>query len=206
MKHLYIKGKDDSDRTLILFHEAGGRETDLLEVAAMVNSSADILSFRGNVEEEGQARFFKLTHADELDWESLEREGDKLADEIISLSRRYGIDLEKAVCIGYSDGASMAAHLLLNHELPVTGAILHHPAHSIDQIENYLLLETAVLLTAGAGDMDATASEAYELKKQLELRGASAEVKLTEAGHEIISEELMEGRVWYTELDLDDEA
>lgn len=204
MKHLYIKGKDDSDRTLILFHAMGGRETDLLEVAAMVNGSADILSFRGDVEEDGHARFFKRVSVDEFDQGSLKREGDRLADEIITLSQEYGIDLEKAVYIGHSNGADMAAHLLLNHDVPVAGAILHHPAYRSEQIENILLLDKKVLLTAGARDMDATAGEAYELKKQLELRGASAEVELTDGGHEIISEELMEGRVWYLELDLDD--
>ena len=60
MKHLYIKSRtEEAKETLILFHGTGGRETDLLDVATTVNSEANILSLRGDIDENGQTRFFK---------------------------------------------------------------------------------------------------------------------------------------------------
>ncbi len=201
MEHLFIKGKDDSDRTLILFHGTGGRETDLLEVATMVNGSANVLAFRGAVDEDGRARYFKRFSPNEFDQESLRVEGGKIAAEIKDLASDYELDLAKTVYIGYSNGANMAAYLMLNHDIPVAGALLLHPAYRSELLDKSILLESDVLITAGARDMMATAGEAYELKKHLELRGASVEVKLTDGGHEIVSEELMEGHVWYLKVE-----
>lgn len=201
MEHLFIKGKNDSDRTLILFHGTGGRETDLLEVATMVNGSANVLALRGAVEEEGRARYFKRLSSQEYDQESLEEEGGKVASAIRNLAAEYELDLAKAVYIGYSNGANMAAYLMLNHDIRVAGSLLMHPAYRSELIDENILLESRVLITAGARDMMATAGEAYELKKHLELKGAAVEVKLTDGGHEIVSEELMEGHVWYLKVE-----
>lgn len=201
MEHLFIKSRNGSDRTLVLFHGTGGRETDLLEVATMVNASANVLALRGAVEENGQARYFRRLSPREYDQESLREEGMKTASLIRELASEYKLDMAKAVYIGYSNGANMAAHLLLNHDIPVAGAMLMHPAYRSGLIEGDILLQSSVLLTAGARDMTATAGEAYELKQSLELKGASVEVKLTDGGHEIVSEELMEGHVWYLKVD-----
>lgn len=201
MEHLFIKGKNGSDRTLILFHGTGGRETDLLEVATMVNGSANVLALRGAVDENGQTRYFKRNSSHEYDQGSLKEEGDRTASKIEELASVYGLDLSKAVYIGYSNGANMAAYLMLNHEIPVAGGLFLHPAYRSELIRKDILLENSVLITAGARDMMATAGEAYELKKHLELKGASVEVKLTDGGHEIVSEELMEGHVWYLKVE-----
>lgn len=79
MKHLFIKSRqEEATETLILLHGTGGRETDLLEVAAMVDSEANILSLRGEIDEHGQSRFFKRLSEKEFDEESLKEEGDKI--------------------------------------------------------------------------------------------------------------------------------
>lgn len=199
MEHLFIKSNKDKQNTLILFHGSGGRETDLLEVSAMVDGSANILALRGDVDDDGQVRFFKRKGGGH-DEESLRTEGEKIAGLLDQLSRQYGLDLGQAIYVGYSNGANMAAHLLFNHPLPVAGAMLMHPAYKGRVSDQANLLGKKILLTAGARDMVATAGEAYQLKQKLEQKGAAAEVKLTDGGHEIVSEELMEGHVWYLKL------
>ncbi|MFC3418894.1 alpha/beta hydrolase [Salinicoccus hispanicus] len=199
MKHLFIKAKKDKQNTLILFHGSGGRETDLLEVATMVDGSANILALRGDAEDGGQVRFFKRQGRGH-DEESLRAEGEKIVGLLDELAAEYGLDLEKAIYIGYSNGANMAAHLLFNHPVPVAGAMLMHPAYKGEVSRKADLLGKKILLTAGARDMVATAGEAYQLKQQLEQKGATADVKLTDGGHEIVSDELMEGHVWYLKV------
>ncbi len=198
MKHLYIKSrKENAKETLILFHGTGGRETDLLDVATTVNSEANILSLRGDVDENGQTRFFKRLTPKQYDEESLKEEGDKIYAELKKLSAEYNFELEKAVLIGYSNGANIGAYLLLNYDLNVKGAMLMHSAYRSDTIGKSMLFDTEVLLTAGAQDMVATAGEAYTLKKKLENKGAKVSIKLTDGAHEISPMELMEGHIWY---------
>ncbi|GAB3057882.1 alpha/beta hydrolase [Salinicoccus sesuvii] len=199
MEHLFIKSNSGKQNTLILFHGSGGRETDLLEVSAMVDGTANVLALRGDVDDEGQVRFFKRQGSGHNE-ESLRIEGEKIVGLLEQLFSEYGLDLEQAIYIGYSNGANMAAHLLLNHQLPVAGAILMHSAYKGQISEQANLLGRKVLLTAGARDMIAPAGEAYQLKQKLEQKGASTEVKLTDGGHEIVSEELMEGHVWYLKV------
>lgn len=198
MKHLYIKSrKENAKETLILFHGTGGRETDLLDVATTVNSEANILSLRGDVDENGQTRFFKRLTPKQYDEESLKEEGDKIYAELKKLSTEYNFELEKAVLIGYSNGANIGAYLLLNYDLNVKGAMLMHSAYRSDTIGKSMLFDTEVLLTAGAQDMVATAGEAYTLKNKLENKGAKVSIKLTDGAHEISPMELMEGHIWY---------
>lgn len=198
MKHLYIKSrKENAKETLILFHGTGGRETDLLDVATTVNSEANILSLRGDVDENGQTRFFKRLTPKQYDEESLKEEGDKIYAELKKLSAEYNFELEKAVLIGYSNGANIGAYLLLNYDLNVKGAMLMHSAYRSDTIGKSMLFDTEVLLTAGAQDMVATAGEAYTLKNKLENKGAKVSIKLTDGAHEISPIELMEGHIWY---------
>jgi phospholipase/carboxylesterase len=198
MKHLYIKSrKENAKETLILFHGTGGRETDLLDVATTVNSEANILSLRGDVDENGQTRFFKRLTPKQYDEESLKEEGDKIYAELKKLSTEYNFELEKAVLIGYSNGANIGAYLLLNYDLNVKGAMLMHSAYRSDTIGKGMLFDTEVLLTAGAQDMVATAGEAYTLKNKLENKGAKVSIKLTDGAHEISPMELMEGHIWY---------
>ena len=197
MEHLFIKGKNENPYTIILFHGTGGRETDLLDVAATIDSNANVLSLRGDVDENGQTRFFKRHSPGEFDEESLREEGIKVRDALLDFEKEYDIDLGQSILVGYSNGANMAAHLLLNYNLYVLGALLLHSGYRSEQMEKVDLTRTNVLLTAGARDMTATAGESYQLRKELELRGAVAEVKLTDGGHEIVPDELMEGHVWF---------
>lgn len=196
MEHLFIKAKNDKRNTLILFHGSGGRETDLLEIAAMMDGSANILAFRGSVEEEGRARFFRRKGAG-YDEDSLKSEGLAVRRLMEKLAEEYDLDLNQAIYVGYSHGADMASHLLMHHDLPVAGAMLMHPSYNGEQAAEVDLSGKKILLTAGARDVQTTAGEAYQLRRHLEQKGAEVSIKLTDGGHEIDPEELMEGHVWY---------
>ncbi len=204
MKHLYIEGK--SEWTLILLHGMGGRETDLLEVATMVDNQANILAFRGNVVENNQTRFFKRLAHNKYDDASLKEEGQRLFESIETCSKEYNFDLSKAIFIGYSNGANMAAYMSLNHPLNLAGAVLMHPAYHSELTESVSLLDQAYLITAGARDMVALAGEAYKLKKLLETRGGDVTLKLNDGQHAIVSEELMEAHIWFMHVKKQHEA
>ena len=148
MKHLYIKSKvEENVETIILLHGTGGRETDLLDVAAMVDGDANVLSLRGEIDENGQSRFFRRLSANEFDEASLKEEGDKIYNTLKDLSKIYDFELSKSILIGYSNGANMGAYLLLNYDLGLRGAMLMHSAYRSETVGKGMLFNTDVLLS-----------------------------------------------------------
>src|SRR5699024_8278581 len=69
MKHIYREGNKDT--TLLLLHGTGGTEEDLLPLAEQIDTDANILSVRGNIEENGMPRYFKRLREGVFDEEDL---------------------------------------------------------------------------------------------------------------------------------------
>ena len=57
MKTLYDAGQAGG-KNLLLLHGTGGDETSLVDIARFLDDSCRILSFRGEIQEEGMNRFF----------------------------------------------------------------------------------------------------------------------------------------------------
>src|SRR6478736_3636430 len=95
--------------TLLLLHGTGGDENDLIAIGQMLSSSASLLSPRGKVLENGMPRFFK-----------------RLAEGVFDMddSKLYSFDLNKTIAVGFSNGANIAASLLLSYPEILKGAIL----------------------------------------------------------------------------------
>ena len=59
MKHIFQKGSNPLNPTLLLLHGTGGNELDLLTLEGRIDDEASVLSMRGNVLENGMPRFFR---------------------------------------------------------------------------------------------------------------------------------------------------
>ena len=71
MEHIYRPGKDNAP-TLILLHGTGGDETDLIPLGTALNPNYNLLSIRGEVNENGMNRYFKRLAEGVYDEEDLE--------------------------------------------------------------------------------------------------------------------------------------
>ncbi|MFP9184336.1 alpha/beta hydrolase, partial [Enterococcus faecalis] len=78
--------------------------------------NSTLLSFRGTVQDDGMNRFFKRNGLNQFDLDSLEKETDKLHEKIKEISEKELIPLSDWLLVGYSNGANIAAHLLLERE------------------------------------------------------------------------------------------
>ena len=103
MIHIFIN--NNSSETLILLHGTGADEYDLLPLANLINSKANVLSFRGDVIENGINRFFKRFSIGNYDLDSYQKETKKLVNEINILKEKYQFDpimsasvAEKSLC------------------------------------------------------------------------------------------------------------
>src|SRR3954470_12810679 len=114
-KHKEQKTNDNNSETLtlLLLHGTGGNEDDLIPIGQMLTSSASLLSLRGKVLENGMPRFFKRLAEGVFDIEDLIRRANELADFIALAAAKYGFEQEQLTALGYSNGANIAAAVLL---------------------------------------------------------------------------------------------
>src|SRR5437868_10373853 len=113
-----------SARTLLLLHGTGGNERDLIPLGHDLDPNASLLSPRGKVLENGMPRFFRRLAEGIFDLEDLQKRTHELADFVTSAAEHYKIDTQKIVAVGYSNGANIAASMLLLRPEVLSAAIL----------------------------------------------------------------------------------
>ena len=195
MKHIYQKGM--SSKTLLLLHGTGGNEYDLLPLAKMIDPSANVLSVRGNVLEYGMPRFFKRLAMGVFDMDSLIEETYRLSDFIEQMSQDYGFDRKQVTAVGYSNGANIAASLLLHFDHPFEQAILYHPMVPIRNLPKTDLSSTRIFIGAGRTDHLMQPEEVEELEALFRYHDAQVTVFWTELGHQLSKQEIEHSIAWY---------
>src|SRR4051812_5032609 len=122
--HLYEPGDANAPFTLLLLHGTGGDESDLMSLGRAVAPTANLLSPRGPVMENGMPRFFRRFAEGVFDVEDIKARAQQLADFINSAATEYSFDATRVIAFGYSNGANIAAAMLLLHPDALAGAIL----------------------------------------------------------------------------------
>jgi predicted esterase len=151
--HIYIPPADISiDDTLLLLHGTGGDEESLVPVAGSILPGAGILSPRGKVLENGMPRFFRRLSEGVFDLEDLRLRTAELTEFIIKASEIYSLDRGKLTAVGYSNGANIAASILLTYAGVIPNAVLFHPMVPFIPESLPDLSGTDVLITAGTND------------------------------------------------------
>src|SRR5205814_9025666 len=140
------------DRTLLLLHGTGGNENDLLPLGRAIDPDASLLSPRGKVLENGAPRFFRRLAEGIFDEKDVVARAHELADFIGVAATHYEIDLTKLVAVGYSNGANIAAAMMLLAVAPFAKAILLRPMVPLSQVELPNLEQARVLLSGGEFD------------------------------------------------------
>ncbi|KMY50384.1 alpha/beta hydrolase [Peribacillus loiseleuriae] len=197
MKHIFQKGSNLETPVLLLLHGTGGTETDLLGIAEMVSPESSVLSVRGNVLENGMPRFFRRLAEGVFDEEDLVFRTQELNEFLDQAAKEYEFDRNNIVALGYSNGANIAASLLLHYEGALKGAILHHPMvprRGIDLPNNSGI---PVFIAAGVNDPICPAKETEDLSQLLQSAGAKVEVKWENFGHQLTRSEVEEAGVWF---------
>ncbi|WP_251550680.1 alpha/beta hydrolase [Neobacillus muris] len=197
MKHIYQKGKDPSRPTLLLLHGTGGNELDLLPLAGMIDDQASVLSVRGNVLENGMPRFFRRLAEGVFDIEDLIFRTNELNDFLDEAAQKYEFDRHSILAIGYSNGANIAASLLIHHQNALSGAILHHPMVPRRGIELPDLTGKSVFISAGTNDPICPQTESMELESLLTRAHAQVELYWENRGHQLTIEEVNAAAAWY---------
>lgn len=198
MKHVINKGSDD--KTLLLLHGTGGNEHDMLPLAGLIDNEANVLSVRGNVSEHGMPRFFRRIAEGLFDEEDLVNRTHELNDFITTAASENGLDREKIVAVGYSNGANIAASLMYHDKDALHAAILFHPMVPLRNIELPDLSGKKVFIGAGVNDPISPKEETEELAEALRNAGATVEIYWHQAGHSLTQDEVQQVAAWYRTL------
>lgn len=196
MFHRYHSPKENKSRTLVLLHGTGGDENDLLDVAAWIDPSAGILALRGDVVEQGQNRFFKRLAPGVFDQADLALRTNNLAAFLNDASIRYGFDLDKAILVGYSNGANIAASLLLQTGVSIGGAVLLHPMLPCQARQILDRPSIPVFMAASSNDPIAPFASAAALEQELRNIHHNVTMRVGASGHRLTMETIEAAKQW----------
>jgi phospholipase/carboxylesterase len=161
--------------TVLLLHEEGANENDLIPIGRAVAKGSALLSPRLRVSPDIAA---------------------ELAGFVVQSAGQYGFDLSKVYGLGYSSGADLAAGLMLLHPEVLAGAIL---------LRGRLLLrpealpefhETPVLILAGQHDPIVRPEDTEHMARSLTSAGGAVEVHWMNEGHDLCPEDFQAAAKW----------
>jgi len=196
--HHYIPATQTGQQspTLLLLHGTGGDENDLLNLGRMLAPGAALLSPRGNVLENGMPRFFKRLAEGVFDVPDLIQHTHELADFVESASRAYGFDADRVIAVGFSNGANIAASMLLLQPQVLAAAVLLHPMVPFEPEGTPDLTGKRVFIGAGRRDPLIPMQNTEQLVQLLQRAGATVEAHWHNGGHTITHEEIRDAKQW----------
>lgn len=192
--HEFVPGR--SERTLLLLHGTGGNEHDLIPLGRELDPKAALLGLRGKVLENGMPRFFRRLAEGVFDQEDLRKRTQELADFVVAASRHYKLAANQIVAVGYSNGANIAASMLLLRPEVVHTAILFRAM--VPLIPESLPDLSSARIWIGAGNQDPIipASEVQALVELLRSAAADVTFRFFHAGHGLTNGEIEIARDW----------
>jgi phospholipase/carboxylesterase len=194
--HKVVPAMRSEAPTLLLLHGTGGNEEDLIPLANMIDPDAAILSPRGKVLENGMPRFFRRIAEGKFDIEDLKFRTAELSDFVSQSSRKYGFDPTSVVAIGYSNGANIAASLLLLRPETLDRAILFRAMLPLQVEKSPDLSTKKVFISAGRFDTMIPTDGTIALEKALEEAGAKVTMNWVNSSHSLTQGEIETAREW----------
>jgi phospholipase/carboxylesterase len=196
--HHFIPATQPGKPPLLLLHGTGGDENDLVPLAAQLSPGAALLSPRGKVLENGMPRFFRRLAEGVFDLADLKVRTAELADFIAAARNIYGIDAP--VAVGFSNGANIAAALLLTRPQVLHGAVLLRAMLPFEPEPLPDLAGKPLLLLSGSNDTMISAAGRERLAAVLQAAGADLVYKVLPTGHNLTQNDLNLAAQWLEHL------
>ena len=199
--HRYIPATQPGKPPLLLLHGTGGDENDLIPLAVQLSPGSALLSPRGKVTENGMPRFFRRLAEGVFDLADLKVRTAELADFIAAARKIY--DIDAPVAVGFSNGANIAAALLLTRPQVLHGAVLLRAMLPFEPEPLPDLAGKPVLLLSGSNDTMISAAGRERLAAVLQAAGADLVYKVLPTGHNLTQNDLNLAAQWLKEFGLE---
>lgn len=194
--HVFVPAEKPTWPMLLLLHGTGGDERDLLPLGRELWPGAALLGVRGKVLENGMPRFFRRFAEGVFDVEDLKSRTEELTQFIDAASERYEFSKKRLIAVGYSNGANIAASLILLHPHYLAAAVLFRAMVPFvpDLIRD--LSHVSVFIGAGRLDPIVSSAQVEELGAMFESGGADVTVSWHQGGHELGEDEVGAAKTW----------
>lgn len=193
--HRYLPGTVPGRPPVLLLHGTGGDETDLLSLGQAVAPGSALLSPRGKVLENGMPRFFRRFAEGVFDEADVTARANELAGFIAEARDAYG--LEAPVALGFSNGANIAAAVMLLRPEVLAGAALLRAMVPLAAPPAADLAGKRVLILSGAMDPIVPAENAARLASLFQGAGAAVEHRALPTGHSLSQADVNLARAWF---------
>jgi len=197
--HQYLPGTRADGLTVLALHGTGGDEHDLVPLVQAVAPGAAILAPRGDVSEQGALRFFRRLAEGVFDLDDLARRTAALGAFVEGAAAQYGLARERVVALGFSNGANIAASLLLARPGLLAGAVLVRAMVPFEPSAPTGRADVPVLLREGRMDPLVPAANAERLATLLAATGAEVTLQWAHAGHGLVQGDVDAAREWLAE-------
>ncbi len=191
--HTFVPGCSPG---LLLLHGTGGNQEDLIPLGRVLLAGAALLGVRGKAIENGMPRFFRRLAEGVFDLDDLKLRTEELARFIEDARLHYGV--ERMVAVGYSNGANIAASLLLREPRHLAGAVLFRAMVPFKPAALPDLSGMPLFLSAGERDPIVPAENVRELAAMFQSAGADVAMHWHPGGHELGPDDIDAARLWLT--------
>jgi phospholipase/carboxylesterase len=180
--------------TLLLLHGTGGDENELLSLGNVLWPGAALIGLRGKVLENGMPPSFR--RFTEAGVEDIKSKTEELVRFIDATSERYDFSKRRLIVVGYSNGANLAASLILFHPHYLAGAILFRAMVPLvpDLIRDFSHL--SVFIGAARLDPLIPSGQPEELAALFRSGGADVTISWHQGGRELGEDDIHAAKRW----------
>jgi predicted esterase len=196
--HRFEPGSDPAAPPLLLLHGTGGDENDLIPFGRKLSPGSALLSPRGDVLEHSQPRFFRRFAEGVFDLADVEARTRALAAFVAAAAAKYGFDPARLTALGFSNGANIAASLLLLRPESLARAVLLRPMVVLEPATVPNLTGKSVLISSGNADPIVPHDHPVRLAKMLRAAGAAVTLHVHPAGHGLTPDDFAAARKFLT--------
>ncbi len=186
--HRYEPATEPGRPPLLMLHGTGGDESDLLGLGRMVSPGSALISPRGKILENGMPRFFRRLAEGVFDEEDVRLRAGQLADFVAEARKAYG--LAAPIAVGFSNGANIAAAMLMLRPEALAGAALLRAMVPLSDAPWADLSGKRVLMISGAMDPIIPADNSAQLAASLSASGADVQHQILPTGHNLSQTDL----------------
>ena len=195
----FIEGAGPDKTPLLMLHGSGRTEQDMVPLAGQFAPASMVVAVRGAVPWDDGFAFFRRFEDRSIDERDLVARAGRLVDDVTQIGMDYGFP-RPPIAVGFSNGAIMAAALIMLYPGYLSAAVLLRPLSPLAIEPSTRVPGTPALIIDGRDDERRLPGDGARLAQRLARMGADVTHHLLPTGHSITEDDIRLVREWLRPL------